>query len=286
LDIQAILDNKQLMDAFVQKIAEEVIHRLQNKPKTALVVFSGAAIGFSQELKALEQLKDEGWKFKVFLSDAAMSIFTPDVIAEKLGVEQIFHSKVPYNQKDLYANVDKIIIAATTVNTAAKIANGIADNDLLTLVNHGLMAGVETICSVNGACPDDPERAKLGMGKSSDGFRKLLRNNLKAMQSFGIRLTTADHLYETCRNDSDAADEQSAGCAVPEPQAEAKVETVERPAAAAASPRTIRLTKHVISNTDIQSNRTTQVLEIPADALLTQSAAETMRELGITLKRV
>lgn len=39
------------MDAFIRQIADEVIRRLADKPKTALVVFSGAAIGFSQELE-------------------------------------------------------------------------------------------------------------------------------------------------------------------------------------------------------------------------------------------
>lgn len=48
-----------------------------------------------------------------------MSIFTPDMIQEKLGADQIFHAGIRYNQKDLYAGVDKIIIASTvTVNTA------------------------------------------------------------------------------------------------------------------------------------------------------------------------
>ena len=292
MDIQAILDNKQLMDAFIRQIADEVIRRLANKPKTALVVFSGAAIGFSQELKALTQLADEGWQFKVFLSDAAMSIFTPDMIHEKLGADQIFHAGIRYNQKDLYAGVDKIIIASTTVNTAAKIANGICDNDLLTLVNHGLMAGTETICSVNGACPDDPERAKLGMGVSPPGYRQMLRDNLAKMQSFGIRLCTADRLYDTCR-DEDAQD-QAQQCAAPvqtesAPVVQAAPEPKPEPVKAeiaADQGATVRLDKHVISNRDIRANRISRVIEVPSDAMVTQSAADTMRELGIALRRI
>lgn len=295
MDLQNILENKGLTDALIRRIADEVIRRINNKPKSALVIFSGAAIGFKQELEACQKLKEDGWELKVFLSDAAMKIFTPDMIAERLGVDTIYNSQVPYSQRDLYQNVDQIIIAATTVNTAAKIACGICDNDLLTLVNHGIMAGTDIVCCVNGACPDDAERAKLGMGKSPEGYRKKLKDNFRTMISFGITLCTADHLYETCLGEKKTKAETvkeipvgDSGAIMIEEQQPTAV-AVQAPQAAPALPepsvQSVRISKHVISSSDVRANRHNAILEIPADALVTQSAQDLIHELGIGLRR-
>lgn len=294
MDLQNILESKGLTDALIRRIADEVIRRINNKPKSALVIFSGAAIGFKQELEACQKLKEDGWELKVFLSDAAMKIFTPDMIAERLGVDTIYNSQVPYSQRDLYQNVDQIIIAATTVNTAAKIACGICDNDLLTLVNHGIMAGTDIVCCVNGACPDDPERAKLGMGKSPEGYRKKLKDNFRTMISFGITLCTAEHLYETCTSEKKTTESVKeipvgdSGAIMIEEQKPTTVQ-VQAPAAAPALPeptvQAVRLSKHVISSSDVRANRHNAILEIPSDALVTQSAQDLIQELGIGLRR-
>ncbi|MEG0230323.1 MAG: flavoprotein, partial [Oscillospiraceae bacterium] len=174
------------MDIFIQKVVEEVIKRIKNRPKKALVLFSGAAIGFTEAMDSLVKLKNDGWQLKVFLSDEAMKVFTPSYIQETLGVDTIYNSGSQVAQKDLYGDVDQLIIATTTINTAAKLAHGICDNEMLTLINHGIMAGSPCVCSVDGACPDNKTRAEFGMGNSPESYSEMLRNNLKSLNAFGI----------------------------------------------------------------------------------------------------
>lgn len=102
---------------------------------------------------------------------------------------------------------------------------------------------------------------QLGMGVSPPGYRQMLRDNLAKMQSFGIRLCTADRLYDTCR-DEDAQD-QAQQCAAPvqtesAPVVQAAPEPKPEPVKAeiaADQGATVRLDKHVISNRDIRANR-------------------------------
>ena len=61
-----MINSEAFMDVFIQKVVEEVIKRIKNKPKTALVVFSGAAIGFKQAMDSLVKLKNDGWPIKRF----------------------------------------------------------------------------------------------------------------------------------------------------------------------------------------------------------------------------
>ena len=105
-----MINSEAFMDVFIQKVVEEVIKRIKNRPKTALVVFSGAAIGFKQAMDSLVKLKNDGWQLKVFLSDEAMHVFTPSYIQETLGLDTIYNSDSKVAQKELYGEVDQILL--------------------------------------------------------------------------------------------------------------------------------------------------------------------------------
>lgn len=277
-----LMNNRDFMDLLIQKVVEEVIKRLKNPPKTALVCFSGAAIGFKQAMDSLIKLKNDGWQLKVFMSDAALAVLKEDYVRETLGVDMIHTAKTHTPQRELYADVDQIIIAATTVNTAAKIAGGICDNEMLTLINHGLMAGTPFVCAIDGACPDNKTRHQLGMGKSSKGYRGVLVNNLKALLSFGMKLCAAEDLYDVCTGKpaGQVEDAPKASCAVP---AQA-VETVKEAVKPEAEGNFID--KRIISRKDLCVRRGFKVVKVPANAIVTDYANEAAQEFGITIERI
>ncbi|SDX34703.1 Flavoprotein [Eubacterium barkeri] len=287
LDMNELINSEAFMDLFIQKVVDEVIRRIKNRPKTALVCFSGAAIGFKQAMDSLVKLKNDGWQLKVFLSDAALCVLTEDYIRKTLGVDKIHTSQTKTPQRELYADVDQIIIASTTVNTAAKIATGVCDNEMLTLINHGLMAGTPFICAVDGACPDNATRAQLGMGNASDGYRELLKNNLRALKNYGMRLVAAEDLYDACvgtpagKVTKKEAPKPTA-CAVPEKALEAPA-PVMNPDPFAEDPLT---TKRIISRVDIIKNRGKQAVKVSANAIITEYAKDAAKELGICIERV
>lgn len=272
------MNSEAFMDAFIQKIVEEVVRRLKNResePKKALVVFSGAAIGFKEAMDSLVKLKEDGWQLKVFLSDEAMHVLNPDYIQKTLEVDAIYNSSSKVPQRELYEEVDQIIIAATTVNTAAKIAHGICDNEMLTLINHGLMAGTPMLCAINGACPDDATRAKLGMGKSSEGYRSLLRSNLKALKSFGIKLVSSDELYDGCTGKDKCCPEDIKACTQTAAAKESdpfKDEGV--------------ISKRIISRGDVLAHAGQKVIKVPAGAIITEYAKEAIHTLGLQVERM
>ena len=291
LDMNELINNKDFMDLIVQKIVDEVIKRLSNKPKTALVCFSGASIGFGEVMESLTKLKNDGWLLKVFLSDAALEVLPVDHIKDTLGVDKIHTAATKTPQKELYADVDQIIIATSTVNSVAKIAHGICDNEMLTLINHGLMAGTPFVCAIDGACPDNATRAKIGMGNSPEGYRELLRNNLRALQSFGMNMVAAEDLYDVCVGNPAAgkADDKPSTCV-----ANAQAAPTEAPAPAKAEPvlnadpfvEDPIITKHIISRVDIAKNRGRKVVKVSSNAIVTAYAKEAATEFGITIERV
>lgn len=277
MDIKDLISSEAFMDIFIQQVVEEVIKRIKNRPKTALAVFSGAAIGFTEAMDSLVKLKNDGWQLKVFLSDEAMQVLTPSYIQETLGLDTIYNSGSKVAQRELYSEVDQIIIAATTVNTAAKVAHGICDNEMLTLINHGLMAGTPVVCAINGACPDDRMRAELGMGKSPEGYRNMLRNNLKALQSFGIKLVSSDELYDGCTGKDTLKSVTCSTAAVP-------VEAVK--GSDPFEPDDGMISKRIISRGDVLLHRNKKVIKVPANAIITEYAKEAVASLGLRVERI
>ena len=63
------------MEILVQKVVEEVIRRIKNQPKKAVVFFTGAGIGFKQSMDSLVKLQKDGWQLKVVLSDDGICFF-------------------------------------------------------------------------------------------------------------------------------------------------------------------------------------------------------------------
>ncbi len=255
----------------MQKIVDEVVRRLKNQPKKALVVFSGAAIGFTEAMASLKKLREEGWQLKAFLSDEAMKVLTPSYIQETLGLDEIYCSESHVPQRELYGEVDQIIIATTTVNTAAKIAHGICDNEMLTLINHGIMAGTPCICAIDGACPDNKVRAQLGMGNSPEGYRKLLKSNLRALKEFGIKLVSGEELYDGCTGKTlEARVQETKPAEVVDPyDSDGGV-----------------ITKKIISRGDVLMHRNAGTIKVPQGAIVTEYAKEAIQSFGLRLERI
>lgn len=273
---------KSLMDILIQKVVDEVIKRIKNQPKEALVLFTGATIGFRQAMESLLKLQKDGWQLKVVLSDDGMKVLNPEAIKQELNLDVIYHSCNIKSQKDLYNSADLLIIGSMSVNTAAKLAVGITDTVLLSLINHGFMAGIPVV-GVQDACnPDDPKRAKLGMGKSPEKYRKMLHGNIDVLREFGMQLVNAEDLYETCVCKAPIKMEVSK---VVETTVEETKKPVMNPLVPVIEGECV-LNKKVITRTDILKIQGAKAVKIPADAIITEYAVEAINSFGLQIIRI
>lgn len=278
MDMNELLHSDEFMELLFQKIVDEVVKRLRNQPKRALVIYTGAKIGCKEATDQLAKLKKDGWEFEAYFSKAAYKILNVDYIKKGLGLSTVYTEEkaVP---KELLKGVNEIILATTTVNTAAKIANGICDTPLTTLISQQIMAGQKFVCAVDGACPDSKARAELGMGRIPKAYRDVMKNNLRTMSDFGFDMIAAADLYDKCTG-------TPAGAAPKDAPAEAEC-AVPAAAHAAGNAAACDLTmKHVIGRTDIIKAKAYGAARVAKDALVTAYAADTATELGIQIERI
>jgi hypothetical protein len=197
LNLKEIIE-KTIIDVIVEEIVGEVLERLKKLPKKALVIFTGGTIGFHESIEQLKKLQKDGWKFKVLLSKGAENIYTKELIKNLLGLEdtEIDGEMDAKETKNYYKDIDKVILPVLTMNTAAKVSLGIADNLVTNIIARSLMTNIPIVASKNACDPLEEERIRIGLGKGSTSYVNMMKNHLNRLESYGIKLTHGNKLYE------------------------------------------------------------------------------------------
>ncbi len=184
------------LEKIIDLIAEEVVRRMRNRPKKALVIFTGAAIGFSQSIKCIKNLKEDGWDLKILLSKSAEYVLTRDLIKESLDIDKIHVESEVTGMKELYNDVDMIIIPALTLNSAVKIALCICDNLVTNIVSHGIMEGIPILAAKDACDLRNPVRSKLGAKKIPEAYLNKVEDYISILESYGIKMVEAKDIYK------------------------------------------------------------------------------------------
>lgn len=196
------MDNEQL----VEWVTREVLQRLGKKQteecaaeRKALAIFTGGTIGLSMGLEEIKKLKQSGFTISVVLSPAAEKIAGPERIKECLGLNiPVLTVKDDY-PGTLLKEVDVVLVPVLTENTAAKVANIMADTLASTLIMQALMRGKPVLAAKNAADPKDVLRIQLGMGHGAPGLVQALQANLKKLEVYGVTLVPVQNLAAECQ---------------------------------------------------------------------------------------
>lgn len=261
-------------------VVQEVVKRYLARSKKALVLFSGALIGIQEVYENLNQLKADGWSLTVAMSQSAKEIISEQTIKEKIGPDAIYAEGNPVDYRKLVDECNYIIIPTLTINTTAKVANAINDNLLTRIIYRAMSVGKPIVAAIDGCCPDNEVRAKMGF-KANDAYKAKLRSNLEALQSYGIVLTSAKNLFNKV-NKVLAGSFKFSNVRKAEPEKKAEACSCQS-AGKAKKSGTVRLDKNVISRNDILLNRQYKTIIVGKRANVTALAQDEAFRYGITI---
>ncbi len=180
-------------EALIREVARRVCERLVVLQKRALVVCTGSGLSFSVWKDALCNLEKAGYRFSLFVSRSAEFVLDLNVLQDELHFERVFRDDGQCVPEQLAGEYATVIVPALTINTAAKIASCHADTPAARIVLTSMMRGKNVILSVDGCCPDNPERTAKGY-KFTEPLKEQLRTNMKRLKDYGATLATADKL--------------------------------------------------------------------------------------------
>lgn len=280
-----------LMSTIVDYISDQVILRYMDACKKATVLFTGALIGYGDAVASLKELKNDGWSLTAVLSKAASEVLTEERIKNDIGPDVIYVEGAPVDGRKIIDDNALVIIPTLTINTAAKIANCISDNLITNMISRAMSLGKPIIAAIDGCCPDNEIRAKIGF-KVTEAYKARMRRNLEDIQSYGITLTVDKNLY----NKVDRVFGSSFDFPVPKADVKmsvmdtakgnakavkAQAELVVKPAEQTVT--SLKLDKKVIGRVDIAKNARYKTIIVREDAVVTGLAVDEAYNRGITI---
>lgn len=275
------------MSTIVEYISDQVILRYAQCCKKAVVLFSGALIGYGDAVESLKAMKEDGWAFTAVLSKAASEVITKERIQNDIDPDAIYVEGAPVNGRQLVNDAQYVLIPALTVNTAAKLSNCIHDNLLTNMLFYANTSGKPVIAAVDGCCPDNKVREKIGF-HVTDKHKARMRKNLVNLVEFGYNLTTAASLAKKTEeifcSDFGIVFEDLYEDESPEVKIKSPVPDCRCPVSPE-SPgvRKAEIDKKVIGRTDIVDHADSNVIVVSKDAIITGLARDEAIYRGITI---
>jgi hypothetical protein len=177
-----------MTDADVRTLIREAILEVVGpSPRRALVVFTGGLLGFDDCIGELALLKAEGAQLDYIQTPSAERILDQDLI-RSLGMRDV--------SKRMVEEHDMLIAPTLTSNIAAKVAHGLADCLASNLFSEFIMSNRLVVASRTAICPDGTAK-QAWFPHMPPAYADLLRGNLAALASFGVRLTESRFIART-----------------------------------------------------------------------------------------
>ncbi|MEC1695215.1 flavoprotein [Schinkia azotoformans] len=254
-------------EEWLNSIVEEVLKRLQKRMKRATVLFTGGAIGFPKTLQQIKLLQDNGWDLNILLSNSAEYVLTPHLIKEQLGTSRVYVEKEIKELSSFYEGVSAFIVPTLTLNTAVKIALGIADTMTTNLASNIIMQGIPFIAAKDSCDLQNPIRADLGLNKMPKAYLDKMGEHLRTLESYGVKLVDAKDLYQAVQMNVFTFSDQ-------------------KNQAPELNKRIYEYKKKVLTRNDIvEAKQKAIILKIPSSTILSPLALEAARELRVKIIR-
>lgn len=178
-----------------------ILETMAPRPRRALVVFTGGLLGFEDAVESLRRLAATGVSLDYVQTPSAEKVLDQALIAG-LGMQEV--------SRRMVAEHDLLIAPTLTANIAGKVAHGIADCRASNLFSEFIMANKLVIASRTAICPDGAAKQSW-FPQMPQGYADLLRANLRALASFGVRLTDSAFLCRTALAAWDRRDAERRG---------------------------------------------------------------------------
>ncbi|TEB05412.1 phosphopantothenoylcysteine decarboxylase [Pelotomaculum schinkii] len=181
----------------VELIVREVLKQLGEVPSKPdglklLVLFSGGKLGADEALAQLKELRASGYQITAAFTPSAKRVLGIDWFSSVLPDSEIVTESDVLSPLDFVKDADMIAVPVLTLNTAAKVAFGIADNLMTTLFMQGLLQG-KPIIAAKDACDVNHPMCPKSL-KSSQVYVNRLQENCKILEKYGVLLVNAADL--------------------------------------------------------------------------------------------
>jgi hypothetical protein len=261
--------DEQLLIQMVVRVLTMLKAQPTTPRKRVLVLFGGASAGGQAGLDAIAMLAHDGHAVTAVLTSSAASMLGEGKMRDA-GAQQVILPGVFADAPALVKAHDLVLIPTLSMNLAARLALGLFDSLPTTLALGALLAGKPVLAVRDGADPDGSGGRVWAATGAAATLRARLSANLKALESYGIRLLTVEEFVP--------AVQQHLSASYTPPVLAPAAESRSSGGAAQAGPV---IAAAVITQADIAHLQEGGLLRIPKGSRLTPLAQETANRLRL-----
>ncbi|NJN94408.1 MAG: hypothetical protein HC875_10105 [Anaerolineales bacterium] len=182
-------------EALVDKIVARILALINGEPvdtspRRVLMLFSGASTGFVVGMEAIKRLTNSQHALTIVLTPSASQIIT-EAQVRKAGAGEIIGPNDWADAPGLVRQSDLVLIPTLSMNLAARLALGLMDSLISTLVIGSLLAGKAVVAVKDGADPNgNAGRVFNAAAGAAPALRATLNGHLTSLASYGVELVS------------------------------------------------------------------------------------------------
>lgn len=254
------------LETLIEVVVEEVRRVLAARSQRLLVVMTGTPCCETLIKAELARLRDSGrFQPTLLFSRTAASHWDRSGLEQALGCAASLDEESHISVPELVWQTDLVLVPWLSLNTASKLAVGLADSKVTAVLLMALLKGLPVV-----ACADegDPDGETLkSWARPAPALAAMLRDRLTALRSYGMTLVRQGQLAATLL--------------APLRPADAAVQAAQAPAVPVStdpSPAPARPGKRVVTEADVRAAlEAGDLTQLPADAIWTPLARDLVR---------
>ncbi|MCT4593549.1 MAG: hypothetical protein N4A57_04660 [Anaeromicrobium sp.] len=150
--------------------------------KYILVLFTGSDFKINRVIEGLKNLEEDGYSLILCFSKDGEEILPIGEIADSLRGEKIYLEEDKNNYLEIIKSSNIVLVPTLTQNTLAKVAVGIQDSFISSLLWQLLWCGKRVFVNVDSALD------KNNMPCENERMLKLMNDHVKRLREFGAKI--------------------------------------------------------------------------------------------------
>ncbi|MCC5912060.1 MAG: hypothetical protein JJT76_16695 [Clostridiaceae bacterium] len=213
-----------------------------------LTIFTGSREGLKMGMERLVKIKEKGHKLSIAFSHSALNVLDVEDIKATLHPEKIYREGEVLDDEVMRRDFDKIFVITTTQNTVVKLAMGIQDQFIPSLLWSMLWQKKEVFINTKGIL------SPRGVTSKQLVLEKMMKDHLQELEKMGVKTIEEDKeplTHQVKNNEIDSKFDSK---------------------------------KTVITEADIiRCSRENKEMMVPSNAIITPLAYDTAKGRGITI---
>ncbi len=183
--------------AQIEKIVERVLQEHASSPqqteKQLLAVLGATQLPLDPILQQFQICMQEGWNFRIILSELATKVLNLDPIYSTFSEDNILLENSITDIPVIVENYSQIVLPALSYPMAGKLAMKLVDTPCTYLVYHALCCGKRVLAAA------DVSTKRKNEDKTILSLDRIEPDHVNALSEFGVKWITVDQIAESIR---------------------------------------------------------------------------------------